>query len=140
METDNDDNSPRTETVVEHACNRRFKLLQFLIDGHAQCLKDARGRMAPRRFAAPPESRPESRPVSRLRWRSAPADCVGQIAGGANRLAGTTFDDIPGDSATVRFFPVPLEDLRQRRFIEPRDELCSRFSPPRVESQIERSV
>jgi hypothetical protein len=46
VETDNDDNAPRLETVVENALKCAFELFQFAVNGNPQGLEDARGGMA----------------------------------------------------------------------------------------------
>ncbi len=47
METDDEGNAARPQTVVEHPVDRRFKLLQFVIDRDPQRLEDARCGMTP---------------------------------------------------------------------------------------------
>ena len=46
METDDDDNAAGFETIEQHAPQRCFELFELVIDGDAQGLKDASGRVA----------------------------------------------------------------------------------------------
>jgi hypothetical protein len=132
METDDDDNAARPEAVGEHVFDKHFEMLELPIDRDPQRLKNARGGMAPRHVCPPARGRP--------RFRSAPGNGFGQIAACANRLSRAPFHDLAGDPATVRFFPIALEDFCELRFVETRDEPCGRFSLPCVKSQIERSL
>ena len=50
METDNDGNAPRLETIVQDAAKCAFELFQFVVNGNPQGLEDARRGMPARRL------------------------------------------------------------------------------------------
>lgn len=129
MKTDDDEDPPGLEAVVQDAAERDFELFQFVVDGNPQGLKNARGGMAVPRRSWTPRRRFLMRPDSGHR--------VGQIAGRANRLPGPPFDEIPRHPPGLWFFPIPLEDVGEFLFAQAHDQLGGRFSLRCVESQIE---
>lgn len=45
MEADDDDDAAGFETIEQDAPQRGFKLFELVVNGDAQCLKDARSRV-----------------------------------------------------------------------------------------------
>lgn len=127
METDDDDNPPWFETGIEPAVKRGFELFELIVDGNPQRLKNARGGVAA--VGMP----------SAARRALAAGESLGEIAAGANRLAGAERDKISGKPAAVWFLAIALEDLGKLLFIESRQKRAGRLSPRRVESQVERA-
>jgi hypothetical protein len=90
---------------VQRACQRVLKLFEFVVDGDAQRLKDARGRVP--------------RGVARCPGRAGSGDGLGEIARRSQGAAGTPFDEFSGELAAVGFFSEIGDDLRQSGFVDP---------------------
>ena len=132
MKTDDDDNAPGFETVIQDRSQRGFELFELVIDRDPQGLKDARGGMT-----FPRQLRPA---CHRLLARAASRHCLGQVAGSPNRLSRSPFDEIPGHPAGFGFFSELLEDVAEFLFAKAHDQVGGRFALSRVEPQIERAV
>lgn len=101
---------------------RGFELFELTIDGDPQRLEDARRRMSS---------------SSRGGAMRDSGDGLGEVATGSYRLPIPPFDDVSRDPAAVRVFPIAVNDVGEFRFVDPGEQVGSRFSFTDVESQIE---
>ncbi len=132
MKTNDDDDAPRLKTVIQDPLDGCFELVELIVDGDPQGLKDACGGV--------PASRAVCAPLMRLARRALADNRVGQIATRANRAPRTPGHNVAGDSAAVWFFAIEFKNLTKRVFVKPGHQPGGRFSLTGIEPQIERSV
>ena len=136
MKTDDDDDSAGFETVVQNAPQCCFELFELVIDGNAQGLKYAGGRVAMASLTCRLPRTAGRRPVS----RSGAGNRVGQVKARAYRSMLAPFDDAAGHPAAVRFFAVAFEQFHELAFVEPRDKSRCGLSLCDVKPQIKGTV
>lgn len=125
MKRDDHDDSRRMQALVQQPPQGLLKLFELSIDGDAQRLKDASGRVP--------------RGIVRAAGSAGCCNGVGQVARRANRAARAPFDEFAGHLAAVRFFGVLDKEFFKTGFIEPFEQRPGRLTLCRIETQIERT-
>lgn len=104
MERDHRDSPADLQSVWEYGGECLAEMVELLVDGNPQRLKDARGGMGLKSVPAAAGK--------------GPGNCVNQLCGRAQRFFGALLDDAPRHRAAVAFFPVPEEKGRQLGGVE----------------------
>lgn len=124
METDDDGTSADLQAIGEYLGKNGLQMIELLIDGNSQCLKDSCGRVDFGMVTAGGSDR--------LR------DGVDKIGRSPYGTSKTAFDNCPGDGAVGALFAIAEEDFCKLRFAKRCQEVRGGASLCRIKPHVER--